>query len=42
MVPNGLSPHFDDILILCLILFLFSEKTNDYFLIMILFLLLMN
>lgn len=38
----GLNLFFDDILILCLIFFLFNEKTNDYILIMILFLILMS
>lgn len=38
----GLNLYFDDLLILCLIFFLFSEKVNDYFLILILFLLLMD
>lgn len=38
----GLNLYFDDLLILCLIFFLFTEKTNDYFLILILFLLLMD
>lgn len=38
----GLDLYFDDILILALIFFLFNEDSHDYFLIMILFLLLMN
>lgn len=38
----GLDLYFDDLLILALIFFLFNEDSHDYFLIMILFLLLMN
>ena len=38
----GISLHVDDILILCLLFFLFSEKTDDYVLIFVLVLLLLT
>ena len=38
----GISLYFDDILLICVILFLYNERIDDYYLILVLILLLLG
>ena len=48
IIPNtflnilGINLSFDDVLIICVILFLYNEKTDDYYLLFVLILLLLS